>query len=364
AAIAGYRLDGRYGQGHAAEDRGCLHAATVAGRGQGAGTLSSQGPATEYADQTRVRAHEDAVQSAERCVSGSPYHRQTRQGRRAGRAIPWQPCAAPLECGTPARSRDAPAGAVGPAWSSRSGVDLSLRRDRHRVAARRLASGSGMTTIVTAAKLRRDVQESLRFKRAMGIVYRRAEFDLDGFVDFVAQRWGDRGEVALEDAISHWCVRIPGRKAVTLGNEFGVIRQLCLYRRRRDPSSYVPEHALAPIKESIFLPYIFSHDEVRRLLAAATSHQGRFIGAPMLRALVLVLYCTGLRLGEAVRLRVADVDLDPGSLLIRHSKGRSRIVPIRADLVAELRRYTAERQRLICIHRQANPEMFFLRLDG
>jgi integrase len=221
-----------------------------------------------------------------------------------------------------------------------------------------------MTTIVTAAKLRRDVQEFLRFKRAMGIVYRRAEFDLDGFVDFVAQRWGDRGEVALEDAISHWCVRIPGRKAVTLGNEFGVIRQLCLYRRRRDPSSYVPEHALAPIKESIFLPYIFSHDEVRRLLAAATSHQGRFIGAPMLRALVLVLYCTGLRLGEAVRLRVADVDLDPGSLLIRHSKGRSRIVPIRADLVAELRRYTAERQRLICIHRQANPEMFFLRLDG
>jgi integrase/recombinase XerD len=183
-----------------------------------------------------------------------------------------------------------------------------------------------MTTIVTAAKLRRDAREFLRFKRAMGIVYRRAEFDLDGFVDFVAQHWGDHGEVALEDAVGRWCARIPGRKAVTLGNEFGVIRQLCLYRRRRDPSSYVPEHALAPVKESVFLPYIFSHDEVRRLLAAATSHRGRFIGAPMLRALFLVLYCTGLRLGEAVRLRMTDVDLDRGSLLIRHSKGRSRIL--------------------------------------
>jgi integrase/recombinase XerD len=219
-----------------------------------------------------------------------------------------------------------------------------------------------MTTIVTAARLMRDVQEFLRFKRAMGIVYRRGEFDLDGFVDFVAQHWGDRGEVALEDAISRWCARIPGRKAVTLGNEFGVIRQLCLYRRRHDPSSYVPEHALAPVKESVFLPYIFSHDEVRRLLAAATSHQGRFIGAPMLRALILVLYCTGLRLGEAVRLRMADVDLDRGSLMIRHSKGRSRIVPIRADLVAELCRYADERQRPV--YAQANPEMFFLRLDG
>jgi integrase len=221
-----------------------------------------------------------------------------------------------------------------------------------------------MTTIVTAAELRRDAQEFLRFKRAMGIVYRRAEFDLDGFVHFVAQHWGDHGEVALEDAISRWCARIHGRKAVTLGNEFGVIRQMCLYRRRRDPSSYVPEHALAPVKESVFLPYIFSHDEVRRLLAAATSHRGRFIGAPMLRALILVLYCTGLRLGEAVRLRMADVDLNRGSLLIRHSKGRSRIVPIRADLVAELCRYAATRQRLVYTHRQADPEMFFLRLDG
>lgn len=221
-----------------------------------------------------------------------------------------------------------------------------------------------MTTIVTAAELRRDAQEFLRFKRAMGIAYRRAEFDLDSFVDFVARHWGNHGEVALGDAISRWCARIPGRKAVTLGNEFGVIRQLCLYRRRRDPSSYVPEHALAPVKKSVFLPYIFSHDEVHRLLAAATSHRGHSIGAPMLRALILVLYCTGLRLGEAVRLRMDDVDLRRGTLMIRHSKGRSRIVPIRPDLVAELRRYAANRQRLVCERRKCDPAALFVRLDA
>jgi integrase len=141
-----------------------------------------------------------------------------------------------------------------------------------------------------------------------------------------------------------------------------VIRQLCLFRRRRDPSSYVPEHALAPVKESVFLPYIFTRDEVRRLLAAATSHKGRFIWAAMLRALVLVLYCTGMRLGEAVRLRTADVDLDRGTLMIERSKGRSRIVPIRDDLVAELRRYAQARQRLV--GHGADPAAFFLRLDA
>jgi integrase/recombinase XerD len=219
-------------------------------------------------------------------------------------------------------------------------------------------------TLVTAAELARDAEEFLRFKRAMGIAYQRGEFVLAGFVRFVARHWGERGEVALDEAVTRWCARIAGRKAVTLANEFGVIRQLCLYRRRRDASSHVPEQALAPVKESVFLPHIFSHDEVRRILALAASRQGRFIGASMLRTLILVLYCTGLRLGEAVRLRMADVDLDQGTLMIRPSKGRSRIIAIRPDLVTELRRHVAERRRLLDERRQPDPETFFLRLNA
>ncbi|UUZ65457.1 tyrosine-type recombinase/integrase [Polaromonas sp. P1-6] len=215
-----------------------------------------------------------------------------------------------------------------------------------------------MTTIVTAAELARDEQDFLRFKRAMGMGYRRAEFVLDGFVRFVAQHWDEHGEAALEEAVMRWTARIAGRKAVTVGVEFGVVRQLCLYRRRRDPFSYVPEHAVAPVRESVFLPYIFTHDEVRRLLAAATAHEGRFIWSTMLRTFMLVLYCTGMRLGEAVRLRTEDVDLDRGTLMVQRSKGRSRIVAIRADLVGELRRYVEERQQLVGEHLHADPAAF------
>jgi integrase/recombinase XerD len=84
----------------------------------------------------------------------------------------------------------------------------------------------------------------------------------------------------------------------------------------------------------------------------------------MLRTLVLVIYCTGLRLGEAVRLRTGDVDLDHGVLTIQRSKGRSRIVAIRPDLVAELRRYTADRERLKRNRPRADLDIFFLRRDG
>jgi len=164
--------------------------------------------------------------------------------------------------------------------------------------------------------------------------------------------------------VRQWCARRAGCKAVTVANEFGVVRQLCLYRRRYDPSGYVPEHALAPIKESIFQPYIFSHDEVRQVLALASHHHGHFIWAGMLRPFILVLYCTGLRLGEAARLHTTDVNLDRGTLMIRCSKGRSRLVVIRSDLVAELRSYVAQRQRLVRDLGRPDPEAFFLRRDA
>src|SRR5690606_325553 len=218
--------------------------------------------------------------------------------------------------------------------------------------------------IVTATRLAQDTQDFLRFKRAMGMGYQRAEFVLDGFVRFVAKHWGEHGDAVLEEAVMRWTTRIAGRKAVTVGLEFGVVRQLCLYRRRSDPSSYVPEHALAPIKESTFSPYIFSHDEIRRLLAAATCHEGRFIWSAMLRTLMLVLYCTGIRLGEAVRLRVEDVDLDRGHLKVQCSKGRSRILPIRADLTSELRNYMQERHARVIEHSVVGPAEFFLRKDA
>ena len=132
----------------------------------------------------------------------------------------------------------------------------------------------------------------------MGIRYRRGEFVINSFLRFVERHCGEHGKVTLEEAVTRWCARIKGRKAVTVGNEFGVVRQLCLYRRRRDPLGYVPEHAMAPVKDSTFLPYIFSREDIRHLLASSTSHRGRFIWGPMLRTLILVLYCTGLRLGE------------------------------------------------------------------
>ena len=90
------------------------------------------------------------------------------------------------------------------------------------------------TTRVSAEMLAADVVEFLRFKRAMGQGYRRGEYVLNSSVRFIRSRWGERA-APLDEAVTRWATRIEGRKAITVGNEFGVVHQLCLFRRRRDP---------------------------------------------------------------------------------------------------------------------------------
>jgi len=220
-----------------------------------------------------------------------------------------------------------------------------------------------MSKKVRAAILARDATQFLAFKRAMGMGYRRAEFVLASFVRFVREQYGD-SPVSLEQVVTRWATRIEGRKAVTVANEFGVVRQLCLFRRRCDPRAFVPDHAVAPVKESVFVPYIFSREEVLALLDAATRHEGRNMWGAMLRSLTLVLYCTGMRLGEATRLRLEDVDLHRGVLTVQRSKGRSRLLAIRDDLVAELRQYLRRREDILVASGASTSPALFVRRDG
>lgn len=220
-----------------------------------------------------------------------------------------------------------------------------------------------MNTKVTADILAHDATQFLAFKRAMGMGYGRAEFVLNSFVRFVRDQYGER-PAALDQAVTQWATRIEGRKAITVGNEFGVVRQLCLFRRRSDPHGFVPDHAVAPVKESVFVPYIFSREEVLALLNAATRHEGRNMWGAMLRALTLVLYCTGMRLGEATKLDLVDVDLRRAVLTVQRSKGRSRILAIREDLVLELRQYLRQREEILAASGADDPLTLFIRRDG
>jgi integrase/recombinase XerD len=80
------------------------------------------------------------------------------------------------------------------------------------------------------------------------------------------------------------------------------------------------------------LPVVLSPQEVRRLLAA--------VAGPRDRLMLRLAYGCGLRLGELLRLRVADLDGGRQTLWVRAGKGaKDRGVPLPACLLQELRGY-------------------------
>lgn len=81
------------------------------------------------------------------------------------------------------------------------------------------------------------------------------------------------------------------------------------------------------------LPVVLTHEEVRRVFA---NLRGRA------RLVVGLLYGSGLRLSEALEVRVKDLDLDRRELLVRNGKGgKDRVTVVPAELVPALRDHLA-----------------------
>jgi integrase len=97
-----------------------------------------------------------------------------------------------------------------------------------------------------------------------------------------------------------------------------------------------------------FVPYIYSREELRRLLDAAGCYQrGESVLNPVtFRTILLLLYGTGLRDGEVIRLNRADVDLDHSLLTVRLTKfHKSRLVPFGPQIGQVLTEYAHTRVR-------------------
>jgi integrase len=137
------------------------------------------------------------------------------------------------------------------------------------------------------------------------------------------------------ETFTQWCRT---REHMTSGvrrNWMRIVRNLCLYRQRTEPSSFVPDAAQFPALHQAVCPHIFSEAEVSRLLAASQDLPPG-TGSPLrrehFRVAIVLLYTSGLRRGELLRLTVGDYDPKEHTLLVRESKfHKSRLLPLSSD---------------------------------
>ncbi len=119
-------------------------------------------------------------------------------------------------------------------------------------------------------------------------------------------------------------------------------RQFAGYLSTLGYSAFIPE---APLPDKSYIPYIFSDEEMMRLINAADMHvmtapKNGFRGAVQFAAVLRILWGCGLRLNEALLLKSRDVDLDEGIIIVRKSKGnKDRLVPMHITLTYAIRSY-------------------------
>jgi integrase len=124
--------------------------------------------------------------------------------------------------------------------------------------------------------------------------------------------------------------------------KYDALRGFYRYAVSRGYVATLPLPTRLPKRPPPFVPYIYSHEELRRLLEIAAAYQSSVVEAATLHAVVLLLYGAGLRLCEAIDLDRADVDADHALLTIRHTKfGKTRLVPFGSQLGDALAHYAA-----------------------
>jgi integrase len=113
------------------------------------------------------------------------------------------------------------------------------------------------------------------------------------------------------------------------------------------PDTYVPGPAWGPRQQSGFRPHIYTPTEITTLLDEAARLKPRGSLRPQTFVTLLgLLYCSGLRISEALALRLTDFDAAEATLWVRESKfHKSRAVPLLAGVVQALKRYRRERAR-------------------
>ena len=195
---------------------------------------------------------------------------------------------------------------------------------------------------VVMTDLTQQLGDYLAMRRALGYKLERVELLLGQFIAHLAST-GTPDTFTIDDAVA-WATA-PQRSPWWHRQRLSAVRGFAAYLHAFDPRVPVPPADLLPATSQRAVPYLYSDQDIRRLIDATDGLRQPFRQATY-RTLIGLLAVTGMRVGEGIRLNIRDVDLDNHLITIWHSKfDKSRHVPIHHTVTAQLRAHLLERRR-------------------
>jgi integrase len=173
-----------------------------------------------------------------------------------------------------------------------------------------------------------QIERFLHFKRAAGYRYCEEERELLVLDRFFASQLTAHNPIITDKIIRAYLAESRNNSDTTRANRLSILRQLCCFIKMEEPRTFIPPSRFLCIHRKPFVPRILTRVEGREFIKACLCYpNGR---CSPLRGVVhgtalMLLYLTGMRVGEVLSLNLEDVDLQNGVLRIRQSKfGKSR----------------------------------------
>ena len=171
-------------------------------------------------------------------------------------------------------------------------------------------------------------------KHRLGYKYTGIDTELMSFDKFLIGK--DCKSALSKELVLQWVERKPHQKTETVRCKIKIMRVLADFLNRNAIPAYRVPSALIPRKTHEFTPYIFTYEEIEKIIAEFDKFRynktspNRHLVYPLL---IRVLCFCGLRVSEALNLKVKDVDFDDGSVILRDTKNcQDRIIPLDESL--------------------------------
>ncbi len=164
--------------------------------------------------------------------------------------------------------------------------------------------------------------------------------DMRAFAAHAARRGRSLTEVGRDDITAYLAAEVAaGRRPRTTARRLSSLRRFYSYLMRRQEIACDPTDGIEGPRTGLNLPRSLSEEDVGRLLEAPDAHDAEGLRD---RAMLEVLYATGLRVSELVHLKTHEVDRLAGVVRVMGKGGKERLVPLGEEALVWLDRYMRE----------------------
>ena len=189
-----------------------------------------------------------------------------------------------------------------------------------------------MKNYVLKSNFKQDINNFLNLKHSSGYKYTTGQILIEQFDNLCFSKYSNETTLTKNIALE-WAIPRNNESVSSLENRIVIVREFAKYLNNLGKSAFVIPTSYIPKKDK-YKSYIYSNAEIKKIFDVIDNrkyscyHKNTYIVLPVL---FRILYCCGLRISEALSLKVKHIDLENGIISVYEAKNNNDRLVVLSD---------------------------------